>query len=121
MSHLPKAEKNQEFLEEHDRLANLYVTNRFAFEKERKRIINETINNMSCREELKEKLRAQQKDWERILRGTGSAENRFAMIQALFWHQVVNNFQPALQTCVATLHPLKNSRRRQSALTLIKK
>jgi hypothetical protein len=34
------SDKHQQYLDEHDRLANLFVPDRFAFELERKRIIN---------------------------------------------------------------------------------
>lgn len=118
---LSKAEKDREFFKEHDRLAKLYVTDRFAFEMERKQIIDKTIDNMCCNEEFKEKLRVQQKDWDRILKGAGSAENRFAMIQALFWHHVVNEWQPALQEFLTTLNSLKKSKRNRSVYLLFKK
>ncbi len=51
---------------------------------------------MCCSEEFKEKLRAQQKELDKTLKGMGSHENRLAMIQALLWHHVVNSWQPAL-------------------------
>ena len=116
---LPKAEKNQEFLKEHDRLANLFVTDRFAFEQERRRIINKTIDDMCCSQEAKEKLRIQQKDLDRVLKGAGSPENRFAMIQAIFWHHVVNQWQPALQKFLTTANSVKKNKRNSSALFLV--
>ena len=118
---LSKAEKHQAFLNEHDRLANLFVTDRFAFELERKRIIHKAIDDMGCSEESNEKLRTQQKEWDRILKGAGSAENRFAMIQALFWHHVVNEWQPALQKYVTTLNSFQKDKHKQSTLSLVKK
>lgn len=121
MSGVSQTEKRLEFLREHDRLADLFVRDRFAFEKERQRSINETIDEMCCSEERKDKLREQQKDWDRILKGAGSAENRFAMIQALFWHKVVNDFQPALQKYVKTLHSHQKSKKDRCAFILVKK
>jgi hypothetical protein len=41
-----KAEKHQEYLNEHERLAKLFVTDRFAFEMERKRLIDEAIDDI---------------------------------------------------------------------------
>lgn len=118
---LSKAEKHQEYLNEHDRLAKLFVTDRFAFEMERKRIIDRTIDDMCCSEEFKEKSKKQQKELDRILKGAGSAENRFAMIQALFWHHVVNKWQPAMQKYFPTLGSLKKSKQNRSELSLVKK
>lgn len=43
---LAKAEEYRGYLKEHYRLANLFVTDRFASELERIRIINETIGDM---------------------------------------------------------------------------
>ncbi|MGB3211687.1 MAG: hypothetical protein WBB19_13370 [Desulforhopalus sp.] len=65
---LPKSEKDRKFLEEHDRLASLFVTDRFAFEMERKRIIDEIIDNMCCSEKSKDRLRVPQKEWDRVLK-----------------------------------------------------
>jgi hypothetical protein len=112
--------KHQEFLNEHDRLAKLFVTDRFAFEIERKRIIHEAIDNFGCSEKSKNRLRTQQKEWDRILKGAGSAENRFSMIQALFWHHVVNEWQPALQKYVTTLNSTQIGKNKRSTLSLVK-
>lgn len=118
---LSQAEKKQEFLKEHDRLAHLFVTDRFAFELERKRIINKTIDEMRCSEAAREKMRRQQKDLDRVLKGAGSAENRLAMIQALFWHHVVNRWQPALQEFLTATSWVKNSKGRRPTLYQVKK
>ncbi len=121
MSDFPsQAEENQEFFKEHDRLANLFVTDRFAFEQERKRIINKTIDEMRCSEEAREKMRRQQKDLDRVLKGAGSPENRFAMMQAIFWHQVVNQWQPALQEFLTTVNSVKKNKPNRSLLSLVK-
>ena len=115
-----QSEENQEFLKEHDRLANLFATDRFAFEQERKRIINKTIDEMCCSEEARQKLKMQQKDLDRVLKGAGSPENRFAMIQAIFWHHVVNQWQPALQEFLTTVASVRKSKRNRSTLSLVK-
>lgn len=117
---LSQTEKKQAAEKEHDRLAKLYVTDRFAFEQERKRIINKTIDEMHCSEEGREKLRLQQKDLDRVLKGAGSPENRFAMIQAIFWHHVVNKWQPALQEFLATADSGKKNTCNRSDLHLVK-
>jgi len=115
-----KADKQREYLDEHDRLANLFVTDRFAFELERKHIINQTIDHMD--DKLKEKLRAQQKEWDRILNKSGSNENRFAMIKTIFWHHVINNWQPDLQQHSTTLKTLAvGSKRSRPPLSFMDK
>ena len=116
-----KAEKHQEYLNEHERLAKLFVTDRFAFEMERKRLIDEAIDDICWCDEVKERMRAQQKDLDRILKGAGSTENRLAMIQALMWHHVVNNSQPALQQYLKSLHSFKRIKLNRIALSLVKK
>ncbi|MGB3211067.1 MAG: DUF3135 domain-containing protein [Desulforhopalus sp.] len=118
---LSKEGKKREYLTEHDRLAHLFVTDRFAFEIERKRIIADTIEDICSTDECKEKMRAQQKELDRILKGSGSAENRFAMIQSLFWHHVVNEWQPALQEFQTALSSLKYDKKKRSPLSLVKK
>jgi len=97
-----KKERQRQCLEEHDRLSNLFVSNRFAFELERKRLIQSTIDS----NENRERLQKQQNEWDKILNGIGSAENRFAMIQSLFWHDFVNNWQPGLEEAVSDLNTI---------------
>ncbi|MCP4339490.1 MAG: DUF3135 domain-containing protein [Desulfobulbaceae bacterium] len=122
MSDFSKKEENrQKYLYEHDRLSNLYITNRFAFELERKRIIREAIDDMTCSEEIKDRLRVQQKKLDKTLKGMGSAENRFAMIQALLWHHVVNTWQPALQNYSTTLNSFEKSMYHRPTVRLVKK
>ena len=116
-----KEEKRQNYLNEHDRLSNLFITNRFAFELERKRIIREAIDDMACSEEIKDRLRARQKKLDKTLKGMGSSENRFAMIQALLWHHVVNKWQPALQNYSVTLNSFEKSMYQQRTVRLVKK
>lgn len=109
-------DKHHQYLDEHDRLANLFVTNRFAFEQERKRILRAAINTMEHPENRKE----QQNELDRILKGIGSSENRLAMIQALFWHHLFNNWQPELHEQVGHLNALVNTIRTRPVLTLVK-
>jgi hypothetical protein len=116
-----KGEKRQKYLNEHDRLSNLFITNRFAFELERKRIIREAIDEMACSEEIKTRMRARQNKLDKTLKGIGSAENRFAMIQALLWHHVVNKWQPALQNYSTTLKSFEKSMYHRQTVRLVKK
>jgi hypothetical protein len=113
---IPKTTKKQRFIDEHERLENLFITDRFAFELERKRLLHESINHTHHRE----KLQKQQDEWDRILNGIGSADNRFAMIQSLFWYHLVNNWQPELQESLATLKTLVRGNCNQPVLSLLK-
>ena len=118
VDNISKADKqHQQYLDEHDRLTSLFVTDRFAFELERKRILDEAIDSMYTRE----KRKAQQKEWDRILKGIGSAENRFAMAQALLWHHMVNIWQPDLQEYSTALNVLVKGLCNRPVFTLAKK
>lgn len=120
LNNVPKADKHQQYLDEHERLADLFVRDRFAFEQERKRILNETIDNYYSCEKWKEQLRTQQKELDSILKSVGSAENRFAMAQALLWHHLVNNWQPGLKERATTLNNLVRSKHIRPRLSLVK-
>ena len=89
-----KREKNA--LEKHARLHKLYVENRFAFEQERRRIINGFLDNIED-EERKNRLREWQKSWDNKMRHAGSAHNRFILAQALFWRHFEERWHPTIQ------------------------
>lgn len=108
-------DKRQQFLDEHDRLANLFKDDRFAFERERKRIIKESIDHMYTRD----RRRLQQQELDRILSSTGSSDNRFAMIQALFWHNLFQKWQPALHNNSTTLEKLVRSPKEVPLLAIL--
>ncbi len=78
-----------------EHLATLFREDRLAFERERRRLIREAIDSYED-EKIRAGLERQQQLLDRALRGSGSAENRLALIRALFWDQVVNRFLPAL-------------------------
>ena len=83
-------------LEEHERLNKLFRENRFAFERERKRMIDEIINNAES-EEQREKLRALQDSWDNRMKKAGSKHNRLILAQHLFWKHIDEKWNPALQ------------------------
>lgn len=94
-----KQEKvRKEALEEHARLHKLFKEDRFAFELERKRMINEVINGAKD-EKQREKLRAMQESWDRKMKKAGSAHNRFVLAQHLFWEHVNKVWNPAMLEC----------------------
>lgn len=83
-------------LEEHARLNKLFKEDRFAFERERKRMIDEVINSARD-EEQKERLKALQKSWDDKMKKAGSKHNRLVIAQHLFWKHVEEKWNPALQ------------------------
>ena len=58
-------------LEGHERLAELFQKNRFSFEQERKRLIEENIASWPDKR-TRDILTSSQKRWDKILRGAGS-------------------------------------------------
>ena len=106
---------------EHDRLSALYRTDKFAFELERKRLIDTTIDSALCSDTYKAKLRHQQSEWNRMLKGIGSVENRFPLIQALLGHHLVNSWQSALVGYRDALNAFEQLNSNRPQLSLVKK
>ena len=99
MNKISKQEERERIcLEEHERLAKLFKENRFSYEQERKRLIEENIG-MKPEENIRKNLTSFQQRIDKILSGAGSQHNRFVMIQTLFWNQIVNVWIPALDSC----------------------
>ncbi|MFP7754967.1 DUF3135 domain-containing protein [Thermodesulfobacteriota bacterium B35] len=90
--------------EEHRRLKTLFKEDRLAFERERRRLISETIASYDD-PRIRESLQRQQQQLDRVLRHAGSAENRFSLIRAMFWDQIVNRFIPATRGAGDNLRP----------------
>ncbi|MCD6265581.1 MAG: DUF3135 domain-containing protein [Deltaproteobacteria bacterium] len=91
-----KEKREKKALENHARLSKLFKEDRFAFERERKRMIDEIINSVED-EEQKNRLRAFQESWDKKMRGAGSRHNRFVLAQTLFWEHFHETWQPAIQ------------------------
>ena len=90
-------------LEEHERLHRLFRENRFAFELERKRKIEEVISRARD-EEQKNRLREIQAAWDKKMRGAGSKTNRFILAQTFFWEHFHEKWKPALEEADALLN-----------------
>ena len=86
----------EEAEQRHARLAKLFHKDRFAFERERKRLIEEVINKAG-RKEVREKLRALQSEWDRKMKGAGSSQNRFILAQTFFWEHFHEKWHPAIK------------------------
>ena len=83
-------------LEKHTRLSELFRKDLFAFEQERKRMINKVINSAGD-EAQKKRLKDMQASWDKRMRGAGSKYNRFVMAQTLFWDHFYENWLPAIK------------------------
>lgn len=81
--------KNAE--KEHKRLSDLYRENPFCFEKEKRRLIREVID--SAPEYMQEDLKEFQKKIDEELK-KGGRQNRFAVIQSLFWNHFFDVWKP---------------------------
>lgn len=90
---------------EHDRLQKLFKSNRFAFEIEKKRMINEIIEKART-EDQKSRLRAMQESWDNKMDKAGSKNNRFVLAQHLFWEHVEKIWNPFLEECSRELREL---------------
>ena len=81
---------------EHERLHRLFKENRFAFEIERKKMLNEIIESAGS-EAQKERLRVMQESWDNTMKKAGSKHNRLVLAQHLFWEHVNNIWNPSIQ------------------------
>ena len=98
-----KDKREKEALERHARLSRLFKDNRFAFERERKRMIDEIISRAGD-EKQRDSLRALQESWDKKMRSAGCGHNRFVLAQTLFWDHFHENWNPTIQKCNAALN-----------------
>jgi hypothetical protein len=92
------SERSIDFLKEFDRLVKLFRDDRFGFERERKRLLEEVIAG-SPSEKSRDNLRALQENWNRVMRGAGSNQNRLVMSHVLLQDHVANVHIPTLRAC----------------------
>jgi hypothetical protein len=90
-----KEKREKESLEKHARLSTLFKEDRFAFEQERKRMIEEIINSVED-EEQRSRLRDFQDLWDKKMRGAGSKHNRFVQAQTFFWEHFHEVWHPSI-------------------------
>ncbi len=96
---------NENAAAQHERLHKLFNENRFAFEIERKRMINEIIEG-AANEAQKKRLREIQESWDTKMKNAGSKNNRLVLAQHLFWDHVENIWNPFIQECSRELKSL---------------
>ena len=90
-----KKKREKESLEKHARLSKLFKENRLAFERERKRMIDEIINSVED-ESQRNRLLSLQESWDKKMRGAGSKHNRFVLAQTLFWEHFHEVWHPTI-------------------------
>jgi hypothetical protein len=91
-----RKEREAAALENHSRLHRLFLEDRLAFERERKRAINDLINSVE-EEGQRERLREQQALWDKRMRHAGSPHNRLVLAQTFFWDHLLNSWLPAMR------------------------
>ncbi len=89
-------QRKEEYLKRHARMAKLFVEDRLAFERERKRLFDEFFSGIED-EDMRGRLRALQTSFEKRMKNAGSAHNRFVLVQTFFWDHFHNVWQPALE------------------------
>ena len=66
-------------------LRKLYKENRFLFEVETRKMIEEFINNAP--EEYQPRLKELQDNWDKVMKGASDKYNRLVLAQTLFYEQ----------------------------------
>jgi hypothetical protein len=91
-----KEQRREESEKRHAQMAALFKEDRLAFERERKRLLDEFFSSVED-EDLRQRLRALQASFESKMKHAGSAHNRFVLAQTLFWDNFHKNWQPGIQ------------------------
>ena len=91
-----KEKREKESLHNHARLSELFKNDRFAFEVERKKMIEELISSAPD-EESRNRLRKFQAAWDKRMKGAGSPHNRFVLAQTFFWDHFNEVWTPAIE------------------------
>lgn len=91
-----RQKREEAALERHSRLARLFKEDRFSFEKERRRLIDEIIESAGD-EDQKARLRKIQEDWNRRMKGAGSQHNRLVLAKSFFWEHFHEVWQPVIR------------------------
>lgn len=91
----PLYPNKKDALKEHETMSELFVKDRFKFELERKERIENLISSIS-KEHIREELIETQEKLEKVLKNSGSSDNRFILMQMPFWEMVNEKFRPML-------------------------
>ena len=93
---MAKEKGKEEALKRHAKLHKLYTEDRVAFERERKRAINELLDSVQV-DEIKSKMNALQESWDAMMKKAGSGENRLIVAQTLFSKYCYEIWSPLMQ------------------------
>ena len=96
-----KEKIKEEALKNHEKMSTLFKNNRFMFEIETKKQIQEFIDNAPLKH--KKGLIELQKKWNTAMKGAGSKHNRLAIAQNILMDHIINNFQPAVESLKETI------------------
>jgi hypothetical protein len=100
-----KEQRRAEYLKQHAQMARLFVEDRLAFERERKRFLDEFFDSIE-NEDVRRRLRALQTSFEEKMKHAGSPHNRFVLAQILFWDHFHKTWQPGIEKMNAQLRSL---------------
>ena len=87
--------REKKALEKHSRMHKLFKENRFAFELERKKELDEFFRGIEDQEK-RERLKSLQASWDKKMKTAGSQHNRYVLAQTFFWDHFYNNWMPAM-------------------------
>jgi hypothetical protein len=90
-----KAKREKKALERHAWLSRLFRKDRLAFERERKKMIDEIIGSVEDEEQVN-RLRALQERWDKRMKSAGSSHNRFVLAQSFFWDHFHEVWHPTI-------------------------
>lgn len=115
-------DRKEKSLQDFDRLSRLFAEDRFSFEQERKRLIEDTINECKSAA-LRSLLWDLQYKLDTVLKHSCSEQNRFVLMKMFFWDHIHNVLIPSLSGYDRALRKAFPHRQNRSKphLSLLKK
>jgi hypothetical protein len=100
-----KEQRRAEYRKRHAQMARLFVEDRLAFERERKRLLDEFFSGIE-NEDMRRWLRTLQSSFEEKMKHAGSDHNRFVLAQTIFWDHFHKTWLPGIEKMNALLKSL---------------
>jgi hypothetical protein len=100
-----KEQRKAESMKRHAQMAGLFLEDRLAFERERKRLLDEFFAGIE-NEDIRKQLHAFQASFEEKMKHAGSAHNRFVVAQTIFWNHFHETWQPGIDKMITSLKSL---------------
>jgi len=91
-----RKDREQQWFEDHEEMAQMFQENRLIFELERKRLIGEKIDRYADNH-IGPSLSRQQEELEEMLSGNPSPQNRMALVEKVLIDKLHNELAPAVQ------------------------